>query len=707
MIRWSWTISVTSLAVIILTMGMIAGTSPTQAQDDVDNARAVVQQWLKQELGKPQLLLVEYTYVGAQWDDSSLGCPKEAETYVEGLVAGYRWTFLFDNMVRYEVHSSLTGTPAILCSSTNIAPDVRLSTYRSSNFSILTPEFWLVYNDEANNAVLFAPQADDVCADPGMRVTVIGRVDSGTTPDQLLDQHLTALDVQDSPTERVVAGSFGRATIVETQCDTRANEALTRRWRISAFVQYGTAYRVEQWAPSDEFDSWNELFAQMSSQFTPSDSVIAPEPTQPPTQPPAQPATPAEPGANGSIDSTPPAPTEGDPATETSTPASVADAGAPPELAALPLAHLFVGDVFLGELNHIPGRSVTSLPANDRRYLAFSPNGLYLSYINTDTHQLRAMNVVGGLSPRKLADNVDPAFPPAWSRDSGQIAYVVDTDETSDDGAPIKRIDAVPAGGGAVQTLGTFAFSDTCPVDESAPVDPADEPYQKETAGQNRTLAWLAGNRLLFSMRCDGGLGILSTDDQQLVELGADLQGGALSPDGKHFLTHDDDGLVLLDFTAWERQNLRLGPNARQVAWAKDGQSVYYSTETLVDSLTLDNPTVQQRGMATFGAWPVTINVYRIELIHLDLTTKAETLLWQSQGRGIGRIVPAPDGSGVLFSQIPSSVLLAEVFQAGGDTLAVYEATPAPALYWLPAGQPVAHLLAYSGQPAFAPITVP
>ena len=81
MVRGSWMIVILIAAILFL------AAPPIQAQDDVDNARAVVQQWLKQELGKPQLLLIKYTYEGAQWNDSSLGCPKEGETYAEGLVA--------------------------------------------------------------------------------------------------------------------------------------------------------------------------------------------------------------------------------------------------------------------------------------------------------------------------------------------------------------------------------------------------------------------------------------------------------------------------------------------------------------------------------------------------------------------------------------------------------------------------------------------
>ncbi len=218
-------------------------------------------------------------------------------------------------------------------------------------------------------------------------------------------------------------------------------------------------------------------------------------------------------------------------------------------------------------------------------------------------------------------------------------------------------------------------------------------------------LAWLKDDRILFSLRCDGGLGVLSLSDQQLIPLGDDFQGGALSPDRMRFVARTEGGLALLDFVAWERANLSVGVGARALAWGPDGHTVYYSTETLADTRTLDDPDSQKRGEALFGVWPVTIHVYDLALVQLDLNTDEETTIWQGQGRGIGRIAPAPDGSGILFTLVPSAVLLAEVFQAEGDSIAVHEAWPEPVLYWLPTGGNTAYLLAYSGQPAFAPIT--
>ena len=74
-------------------------------------------------------------------------------------------------------------------------------------------------------------------------------------------------------------------------------------------------------------------------------------------------------------------------------------------------------------------------------------------------------------------------------------------------------------------------------------------------------------------------------------------------------------------------------------------------------------------------------------------------------GPWIGRIAPAPDGSGVLFSVVPSNLLLAEAFHARGDAFTL-EACAPPALFWLARGSSAAVLLSYSGQPTFAPVTV-
>ncbi|MBN1201674.1 MAG: hypothetical protein JXJ20_07460 [Anaerolineae bacterium] len=661
-----------------------------RAQDEPELARLNAQRWLLEELGKPNLIVVEYTYQGSSWPDAGLGCPVAGQVYAEGIVHGYRFNFLMDNMVRYEVHTNLDGTQVALCHSTSAAPDARLITYSGTAFSVLAPEAWLIFPNDGETEVLFAPAQQVTCDQPGMRVSVLGEVTADVTPDALLDDYISANGAAEDPAGRETVGAFGRTTLIQAACDD-----LTRQWRVTAFVKYGTAYRVEQWAPLDEYDRWAPLFPNMLSQFNPGGTTAAPvvenTPVGVPTVAPAEAAvsTPAPTAVAAAEGET--LPTEGAPL--------------PAQLGDLRLAHLFVGDVFMGMVNDIPGRSITTVPTQERRSLVFSPDGWYLAFIDVTAAQLRALNVIEDLSPRKLAEEVDGAFPLAWSPGSQQIAFTALTGQTSGDGVPLVDLRVVPVSGGEVQTLSTFAFDNTC---EPEITDPADVPYYAETGanGYRYVLDWLPDGRFVISTRCDGGLGLLDPARGAITDLGGDLRGGVLAPDRARFLARTASGLAILDLSSGARSDLPVSLGARQVAWSVDGSAIYYSTETLADSLTLGNPADRARGEEIFGYWPVSIAIYDVTLRRVTLADNTEAVIWRGQGRGIGQIAPAPGGIGVIFSLVPSSILIAEVFQAGGDPLGVREAWPQPVLYWVPADNPVATLLAYSGQPEIAPVTV-
>jgi len=645
------------LVIILLLSGIVA--PATFAQDDpAEQVRPVVEQWLLTEIGKPGLKLVEYNYGGTSWPDTSLGCPVEGQTYTPGTVHGYNWSFFYDNFVRYEVHSSVDAKIIVLCNAVNVAPDVRLTTYRSVDFTILIPEAWFV--TEGTGQVLFGPSSQAVCDQPGMAVTVLGRVAAGVTPDQLIESVLTQAGVQDVPSGRATVGVFGRTTTYTVPCDT-----LTQQRRLSAFVQYGSAYQVEQWVPQDQANQWDQLFLNMLSQFGPADAVAGPTTT--------------------------PAPDAG-----TGPPQAAAPDLA--ELPALPLAHIFLGDVFLGALNDIPGRSITVVPTAERRYLNFAPDGLHLSFIDATDGELRVLDVAGGQSTRKIAEGVDPGFPPSWNLNSQEIAYVA---AASSAGA--YEIRAVSFNGGESRLLGNFTL-DTCPLNSQ---DPADKPYFIETGSNGHTpvLVWLSDDQFLISTQCASGIGLLNPADGKLTPLGDDLIDGTPAPDRKRFVARTASGLAVLDFQTWQRTNLGVGAGVGQIAWGTDGQTVYFSVETRVESVPVEDVN-ETMAADVFGTWPVEIAVYQVSLASVNLTTKQETILWQGQGRGVGRITPAPDGSGVLFSLIGSGLPLLEVFRAGADPVAVESTQPAAALYWLANGSSVAQLMAYAGQPVFAPVTV-
>ena len=667
-------VSIALCVVAGLTMPVVG--SPARAQDDgVQQALTRAVNWLRQELNKPSLILVEYTFFGTSWENSAMGCPIPGGTYDSGEVQGYNWTFLFDNQVRYEVHTTIDGSRAVLCSSANTSPDVKLNLYTTTTFSLLVPEAWIVYPNDDRTSVLFSPRQQTSCDQPGMRVSVTGRVASGVTPDQLLDDYLADAELSDAPSDRTTVGAFGRSTTAQAACSADT----LRQWRVTVFVQYGSAYLVEQWSPVDVYDQWQELFLSMLSGFAPSDAVVGPS-------------------AMGAMtDNSDSAPTD---ATSTGNTTSVGS----PLLAPLPMAQIFVGVVFLGALNDLPGRSVTVAPNWERRHLGFSPDGLYLSFVDVTNSQLRVMDAANGRSPKMVAEQVYALFPAAWRPDSTALAYVV-ADGEPDGGIVSLTLMAVTATGGEPDTLGTFAFDANCP--QSAD-DPADHRFEVEAGpgGDELTLIWLDDERFVVSTTCDGGLAVFDPVSGTLDVLGEDLRGGSLSPQGAGFVAATPTGIAVIDLGSGVRANLSVGQGAHNLTWGADNETVYLARETVAESIVLDDPADETRGRALFGTWPVDIEIFDLALVSVNVNSLEETTLWVGQGRGIGQIAPAPDGSGVAFSVVTSAQLLAEMFQAGADPTSSPEAWPESALYWLPDAQRSAVLLAYAGQPVFAPVTI-
>ncbi|WP_162909524.1 hypothetical protein [Aggregatilinea lenta] len=644
---------------VALLVGIVlvsAGLPAVHAQDDV--ARANAEQWLKRKLNKPNMTLVEFTYAGTSWPDSTMGCPVPEGTPVEqGTVNGYEWYFLFDNQVRYEVHSNLTGTQAVLCSAVSATSDVILTTYAATSYSLLVPEAWLNFPNDDQTEVLFGPQQELACNQPGMRLRVLGRVASGVTPDELINTRLADVGATDDITARRTVGSYGKVTAFTTPC-----EDVTLQQRLSAFVRYGSAYTIEQWVPDADFATWEQPFMDMLAQFRPGEGTLTPSQSS---------------GGEGAVATMP----------------------------ALPLAHLFLDDVFLGALNDIPGRSVTSIPGQVRRYLDFSPDGLTLSFVDVTAGQLRVLDAAGGVSPRKIAVDVDGTFPPAWRADSQEIAYAVAADVTDGSGTALFDLYAVAPTGGEPRHLAQFAFGGGCPTGYS---DPADRDYFEESGPQGvaNTLVWLSDQQFLISTRCDGGVGVLNLADGTIDERFSDVHSGVLSPDRTRFAGRGPQGLAIIDVNSGARTDLSVGASASQLAWSPDGGSVYYSTTRLTDGTLFDKPADEERGQQVFGFWPVQVGVYELTLARVDVASGETTELWHGAGRAIGRIAPVPDGSGVVFSAISSSVAVAEIFQAGADPTTAYDTWPQPALYLLLDGQTEARLLAYSGAPVFAPVTI-
>ena len=93
---------------------IIAPTTTPSPADPAVAALEAAQSTLEAHLGR-ELEGIEVAYGPAEWPDSSLGCPREGETYTEGLVPGYQFEFTVEG-VAYELHTDAGSGVVVLCS---------------------------------------------------------------------------------------------------------------------------------------------------------------------------------------------------------------------------------------------------------------------------------------------------------------------------------------------------------------------------------------------------------------------------------------------------------------------------------------------------------------------------------------------------------------------------------------------------------------
>jgi dipeptidyl aminopeptidase/acylaminoacyl peptidase len=141
-----------------------------------------------------------------------------------------------------------------------------------------------------------------------------------------------------------------------------------------------------------------------------------------------------------------------------------------------------------------------------------------------------------------------------------------------------------------------------------------------------------------------------------------------------------------------------------QVAWSADGKAIFYATATLKDTVTLDDPSMQERGIKAFGVWPFQTKTYDVALHRVDLTSGVDAPLYAAVGRAIGHIAPSPDGSGVLFTFVESASELVEAFKSNVSAGDLRRQAPGIALYWLPLPDGQAQLLAITADPTWGPL---
>jgi hypothetical protein len=145
-----------------------------------------------------------------------------------------------------------------------------------------------------------------------------------------------------------------------------------------------------------------------------------------------------------------------------------------------------------------------------------------------------------------------------------------------------------------------------------------------------------------------------------------------------------------------------------QIAWDITETQLFYSTITVQESLIWNDAATEQQAEQTLGVFPFESRLNILTISQLDTQSGIEVQRWQGNGFAVGRIQGAPDGSGILFSMIPSDRSLLTNFANNANPDVTNNSTPETELYWLPivtdptVEAPIARLLAITSQSVLA-----
>ncbi len=525
-------------------------------------------------------------------------------------------------------------------------PPIGLALYRSEQFSVPYPNFWEV--TERGIDVYFGAGRTPVCSEAGMIAAALGAVGNRTFEDLLSEYTRTFIRVDLSP-ERVAIRRNGLSASFIAPC----TDGTPRQYRVTFFIAYGQAYRLAQFAPQAAFSAWADVYGQIVNEFSP---------------------TTVGGGENGS-------------AIEL------------PNVSPLALiAHLFGGNVYVGTLADLPGKAITQGAANGRsyRYPTLSPNGSLIAFTDPTQRTLWLSATANGAT-QQIADDVAEGYPLAWSADGSLLAYMAQQEDRL-------QLRAVQLPDLSLRDLGeTLAALADCPTLSN---DPADRLYWAETGAEGNAalMAW-AGDALYYSLHC--GVGIAQLREGKSTLINAEVRRAQLSPDGKALLgVLTADGapqLVRLNLQTGALERIQTPLPADQVAWRADGSGFFYATATLKEEATISEGDAA-RGLALFGAFPLRLAVYEVQLWEVDLRTGIIVSHFSGEGRAIGRIAPSPDGSGVLFSVVQSAKRLVDAFVNNVSSGELRREAPVTQLYWrtLPATEDErALLIAISSAPTW------
>src|SRR5262245_29203734 len=318
------------VAAVVIGLAISIGITSIRAQGDVNETLRLALQFLGKQLGAQITAPDNYTYEQMTFTDASFGCPDPGTAYPAVSIQGYRFLITVKGVI-YDVRISADGSKAVLCTKADVKQMVSFAVYRNPQFSIAYPDHWNVVDRTVD--IFFGPSSYPICSEPGMTAVALGNLAAGQTPDTLLDDYARQTPNSTFEKDRISIGNIGRSVVYLSQCTSGA----PRQARVTIFAAYGRAYRILEFTPQVAFAQWSDVFIKILNQFSPS--------------------TGGSTGAGQAIK-------------------------APPISPLALIAHVFAGNVYVGNLVDLPGRAITTdgLPERAYQTVSISPKGDLVAY---------------------------------------------------------------------------------------------------------------------------------------------------------------------------------------------------------------------------------------------------------------------------------------------------------------------------------------
>jgi hypothetical protein len=529
---------------------------------------------------------------------------------------------------------------------------ISLATYRSGQYSILYPSTWGI-TDRGNGDTYFGQAATPVCNQPGMSVATLGEATAGLTPDNYLEQYAASASVQASfESEKINIRRIGRSMRYTQPCA----DGSMRQYRVTMYVAYGRAYRVLQFAPQDQYPTWEPTFLAILNAFGPTTANTAS-------------------AGGGGVAIQPPN--------------------------AMPLAnivHTFAGNVYVGTLGDLPGKAITmsGSPSRSYRHARPAPRSDLISFVDPNTGTLYIASSISAEN-RVLAEGVGQEvlgnYPPAWSPSGDEMVFV------SAGNPPLLMGVALT---GKIWQMAPLP-AESCPA--AASFDPADQLYRKEA--DSYTLFWGRNNQIYFSLPCGKGLATVNSAGGDIRIINSEIRRAYFHPDESEVIGIVDQPvptLTVLRMADGKTTPLLAASNGASpdiAGWSADGKFMYYSILAPGDRFSLEDASDEERIKAFFGGFPVQAETFAVALFRLELATGISTEVYQGTGRGIGTITASPDSTGILFTMISGSAPLLEAFSNNVSVGELVRLAPTSQILWL-AGEAPPQLVAISSDPHWA-----